>query len=374
MSRTRSSDIALETGAGGTATSPTAAQAAEARGIDRNTSVRSIMTLPAYRPHPLAHETVLGREGDRSGIDIVLEHPESVSELEELRREEEMEALYQVRLARRREVQEREEWRRLRREARERGDWRGVEEVRVRERSRSGAGAGAGAGAEDGREERGLQELREEHARLRDRPRAVSSVSYADVGIALHDGSRIRTTSIPRSMDRNSGESERVGLLGDAASIAASGSGGGGGGGGGGFHRRDRSASSVLSMDSETGLPSPPSIRDLTMARERGNSLGEGSGSLLSRPPTSSGADGPMSSPDLVDEADLGLGDGEFPEHVGEPPGYEHVALGDGGDYGGEEPPGYYSGAPPRLPSLRLGSVPSIVVEGASPVVPTPRQ
>ncbi|RYC63576.1 hypothetical protein CHU98_g2652 [Xylaria longipes] len=45
------------------------------------------------------------------------------------------------------------------------------------------------------------------------RERAVSSVSYHDLGVARHDGSRIRA---------NSTESERVVLLSDAASMALS--------------------------------------------------------------------------------------------------------------------------------------------------------
>src|SRR5579871_4435863 len=47
----------------------TAATAAAAAGIDRNTSVRSVMTLPAYSQAPKETEQVIGREGERAGMD-----------------------------------------------------------------------------------------------------------------------------------------------------------------------------------------------------------------------------------------------------------------------------------------------------------------
>ena len=155
-----------------------------AAGVDRNTSVRSVMTLPAYRPNALGNEQVLGREGDRGGIDVVIEFPETQDD-EEQRREEEMEALYQVRLARRRENEEREERRRLRREARERGDYVALREIAARARAASGASAG-----------QTVEELRAEHERIKkERQRAVSSVSYGDLGVARHDGTRLRANS-----------------------------------------------------------------------------------------------------------------------------------------------------------------------------------
>jgi hypothetical protein len=303
------------------------------------------MTLPAYRPAPHDSERVLGREGDRAGIDVVLEFPETVSEIEESRRDEEMEALYQVRLARRTEAAEREELRRLRREARERNDWVALEELRTRSRAQ-----------DEARGTRNLEELREEHARLRDRPRAVSSVSYADLGVASHDGTRIRA---------NSEESERP-LLGDAASLASS-----------RFHRRDRSASSVLSIDSD--LPSPG------LTRSRGNSNAE---SLLRHSSAANEGDSvAMSSPEIINAET----DEEFPSN--EPPEYEDVALQDHDDVVRDAPPDYTSpmearapelpladtrnssnsstssrptNGAPRLPSLQL--VPSIVVDIASPI------
>lgn len=64
--------------------------------VDRNTSVRSVMTLPAYSRSVRENERILAREGERDGIDVVLEAPETEMEEEE-RREEEMESLYQIR-------------------------------------------------------------------------------------------------------------------------------------------------------------------------------------------------------------------------------------------------------------------------------------
>src|ERR1041384_6374266 len=48
--------------------------------VDRNTSVRSVMTLPAYRHKATEEEQVLGREGERDGIDVVVELPTAEDE------------------------------------------------------------------------------------------------------------------------------------------------------------------------------------------------------------------------------------------------------------------------------------------------------
>ncbi|WEW59509.1 hypothetical protein PRK78_004983 [Emydomyces testavorans] len=158
--------------------------------IDRNTSIRSIMTLPAYSPHPKPSEQVIGREGERAGMDVVVEFPETTEE-EESRREEEMESLYQIRLARRREVTEREERRRIRREARERGDWQLLEQLNAERRARAGSQGPSNA---DNTESVTAATLLAEH-RSRSRGRRISSVSYADVGHVRHDGSRVRASS-----------------------------------------------------------------------------------------------------------------------------------------------------------------------------------
>lgn len=191
--------------------------------VDRYPSVRSIMTLPSYSVAPAPSEQVIAREGERAGMDVVVEFPETGEE-EESRREDEMESLYQIRVARRREIAEREERRRERREARERGDWARVEELR-RERTR--------AAAETTQSPNGSSTnltaatLLAEH-QSRGRDRRISSVSYADIGRVRHDGTRLRA---------NSQDSDSRPLLDSPATM-------------GGSHQRDRSTSSVISMSS----------------------------------------------------------------------------------------------------------------------------
>ncbi|KAH8669668.1 hypothetical protein BGZ60DRAFT_528141 [Tricladium varicosporioides] len=294
-------------------------------GVDRNTSVRSVMTLPAYNPNPLQNEQVLGREGERGGIDTVIEFPETVDE-EEQRREEEMEALYQVRLARRRENEEREERRRLRREARERGDYVALREIQARARAASGAAAG-----------RTVEELRAEHDRIKqERQRAVSSVSYAELGVARHDGTRLRANSV---------ESEREGLLGDAASMAASSH----------YHRRDRSASSILSLDTmNSDFPSAG------LTRSRANSGASADGRASSRRGSNDGGRA-GSSPEIIEHDD-------FPPNS--PPGYENIPLGAPHPASLHEPPPDYSS-----PVLARGEGPSFESAiGSTPTSPQPSQ
>jgi hypothetical protein len=344
------------------------------------------MTLPAYHPMARQNEQVLGREGERGGIDVVVEFPEGVDE-EEARREEEMEALYQVRLARRRENEEREERRRLRREARERGDTVAMREIAARTRASANSNAG-----------RTVEELRAEHDRIKkERARAVSSVSYADLGIARHDGTRLRAGSM---------ESEREGLLAEAASM-----------GNDGYHRRDRSGSSIQSVDSTSDFPSP------ALTRSRGNSRAESPLRRISTSNTqydeastrSEGRAG--SSPEMIEHDDI---------PPSSPPEYENISLDNPHDLGTvlEPPPDYSSpvlgrgehrgpfdgtasqsrpssidqipvsrpastvqsqaedpvishnssrasGLSPHLPSLRLSSLPSIQVDPGSPASQT---
>jgi hypothetical protein len=264
------------------------------------------MTLPVYRPRAADTEQVLGREGDRDGIDVVVELP--TAEEEEALRDEEMNALYQIRLARRRQITEREERRRLRQEARDRNDSFALEQLRAEARAATGSN------------NQEVDELRRTHGMARDsRQKAVSSVSYRDVGVARHDGTRIRA---------NSTESERVGLLSDAASIAPSMRSTSGTAAEGLFHRRDRSVSSGLSTDTTHGtdqhgsphIPTGGTTYSHQMAswpRSRGNS-----NTTIPRPPSSQRAG---SSPELVDAEDGDLGDAEMPPHS--PPGYDEVRL-----------------------------------------------
>ncbi|KAF2643014.1 hypothetical protein P280DRAFT_242071 [Massarina eburnea CBS 473.64] len=198
-------------------------QNANDAGVDRNTSVRSVMTLPAYAPVARENERILGREGERGGIDTVVEFPETNDDEEE-RREGEMESLYQIRVARRAEAREREERREARREARMRGDQQALADIRRR--------------TEQAAEESRSQLLIAEHQGM-NRDRRVSSVQYGDLGVARHDGTRIRA---------NSTESDNRPLLDSAASI--SGSRAGGNNNLNTHHQRGASASSVLSVSS----------------------------------------------------------------------------------------------------------------------------
>ncbi|KAI4124164.1 MAG: hypothetical protein LQ347_005832, partial [Umbilicaria vellea] len=219
--------------------------------IDRNTSVRSIMTLPPYYPTPRPSERLIAREGERAGVDTVIEFPETAEE-EESRRDEEMESLYQIRAARRREIEEREERRRQRREAREAGDWARLEQLRIqsrmRERAESAASIASAASSTTSlavASGTNSAQLLAEHTARSDggRDRRVSSVSYAELGLARHDGSRLRADSV---------ESDQRPLLDSAASMAGSRrsslfrlpliSPG---------HRRDRSTGSIMTAESD---------------------------------------------------------------------------------------------------------------------------
>ena len=180
------------------------------------------MTLPAYRAFAAHNERVIGRAGERGGVDVVVDLP--TPEEQESLRDEEMEAIYQIRRARRQRAVEREEFGRQRQNAQQRGVSNGLSEARSQSRAAS--------------YNHTVHELRQEVNRIQEqRQRSVSSVSYADLGVARHNGTRLRASS---------NESERVGLLSDAASFAMStlhdahlp-----------GFYRRERSASSLLSID-----------------------------------------------------------------------------------------------------------------------------
>ncbi|KAI4128654.1 MAG: hypothetical protein LQ341_006656 [Variospora aurantia] len=298
-----------------------------ADGVNRNTSVRSIMTLPPYHPSPLPTERLIAREGERAGVDTVIEFPETVDE-EEARREADMDGLYQVRVARRQEAEERRERRHARRAAREAGDWARVEQLRVQARiaenaRRADSLGSAGSSSSSLPRDAAAAMLAEHQSRALSRERRVSSVSYADLGMARHDGSRIRTDSM---------ESDHRPLLDSAASI--------GGSGRGSFvtvhsasgqHRRNASAGSILTTDSD----SPPLDTPYTSNR--------------------SGSDPPV----LTSSATHGSGGSERNNNLPteDPPLYEEQ----------EEAPPYASPVrndAPQLPAPR--TVPNIEVEGAS--------
>lgn len=149
----------------------------------RGQSIRSIITLPSYSRLPKEEEQVIAREGEREGMDMVVEFPET-NEEEENRREEEMESLYQIRLRRREELADRDERRRLRREARAAGDT-----ARLQQLSRDSLAA-----REANTTRPSASAMLAEHQN-RGRHRRISSVTYADIGHVRHDGSRIRANS-----------------------------------------------------------------------------------------------------------------------------------------------------------------------------------
>ncbi|KAL2861847.1 hypothetical protein BJX68DRAFT_251669 [Aspergillus pseudodeflectus] len=173
-------------------------------GIRRDTSIRSIITLPAYSYNPKPTEQVIAREGERGGMDMVVEFPETAEE-EEDRREEMMESLYQIRLQRRQEIADREARRRERREARERGDSIRLEQLRVESRQRGNSRESVNGNTPVS------ASVALAEAQSRGRDRRISSVSYAELGHVRHDGSRLRASS--------HGSDSRP-LLGDAAAMS----------------------------------------------------------------------------------------------------------------------------------------------------------
>lgn len=306
--------------------------------VNRNTSVRSIMTLPPYRPSPLPSERLIAREGERAGVDTVVEFPETAEE-EEIRREADMDEIYNIRLARRRENEERlqrRQERRAAREAREAGDWARVEQLRIQAQIAATAREAttmesAGSSSTSLPRDASARAMLAEHqSRASSRDRRVSSVSYAELGLARHDGSRIRADSI---------ESDHRPLLDSAASM-------GGSRRGSlftvpshpGQHGRNASTGSVLTnSDSDNGMP-------------------------MDTPYTSnhSGSDPPVLTPSATQGSSGSDGDDGRPRE--DPPQYED-----------EEAPPYTSPVrtgPPRLPEVR--TVPAIEVEGATPASSVP--
>lgn len=298
--------------------------------VNRNTSVRSIMTLPPYRPSPLPSERLIAREGERAGVDTVVEFPESAED-EEARREADMEELYQIRTARRRENDERRERRHARREARAMGDTARLEQLRIQTRLAEQALriGGGSAGSSSTSLPRGADQMLADHqARAESRDRRVSSVSYADLGLARHDGSRIRADSV---------ESDHRPLLDSAASMASSRH--------SSFaytlprlgpHHRNISTGSVMSTDSETGQIVTPYTSNRS-----------GSDPPILTPSATQGSSG-------SDREDVRPGE--------DPPRYED-----------EEAPPYTSPLNNRAPQLpALVNVPSIEVEVATPASSVP--
>lgn len=314
--------------------------------VNRTTSIRSIMTLPVYKSRPSEGEQVLGREGERDGVDVIVEH--STEAEEEAMREEEMEALYQIRMTARQERESRVERRDERSRARAAGDTVALAQIRSRHANEREASA--------------LPELRLAHGQIKERrQRAVSSVSYHDLGVARADGSRLRA---------NSSESERMGLLSDAASMgdrSASAQ-----------HTRGRSASSIISFDSTTDVPSPGLPRSgATTPRLTAAHPGH-SPDLDNADPVAAGSFG--LAPPNYDDIHLGDADSRSPTptYQGPPPDYpetEYHRSHQGGpgtishteDNSARRSSRGVSGIP-QLPSLRIGRLPEIVVEPSTAV------
>ncbi|KAG9256141.1 uncharacterized protein F5Z01DRAFT_541418 [Emericellopsis atlantica] len=328
--------------------------------VDRNTSIRSVLTLPAYSQAASHTEQVIGREGERDGVDVVVDFP--TEQDEEALREQEMNALYQLRETRRQQHADRDEMRRLRREAQQRNDSATLAELRSRARIASNSHQSL------------VDELRRDidHAK-ENRQRSTSSVSYADLGVARHDGTRIRASSQ---------ESERMGLLSDPADMghlnrpgAESPL----------SHQRGRSASSIGSFDGD--FPSP------ALSRPR-------AGSGLSTLRAGSSPD--IEESDVANEnmpppeyEDVSLNDDDHSslEHArdathGPPPDYpgphrsdsqrtysSGQASADDVDTAGRQSSrmstGRGVGGAPQLPSLRIGRLPEIRIEPSS-AIPQP--
>lgn len=324
--------------------------------VDRNTSVRSVMTLPVYRATAGNNEQVLGREGDRDGVDVIVDLPNA--EEEEAMRDEEMNAIYQIRTARRQQIADREELRRQRLEARQTGNRAALADVRARTRNASNSN--------------NLDDLRREVTRIQEqRQRSVSSVSYGDLGVARHDGTRLRASS---------NDSERMGLLSDAASIALSTR---SDRTSPGPHRRERSASSLASMDddlrpvSESG---PRANSQSSTPRLSSGDLRQRSNSELSAPIQ----DGEGIPPPEYLEITLDDAGGEYssPAQAGDsPPNYSHLShstssmmentqgpprADTGGSAHGAQQTNLSIGGGPQSLNSRISRVPAIVIDSTN--------
>lgn len=319
------------------------------------------MTLPAYSKSVRDNERVLAREGERGGIDTVVEASETVEE-EESRREEEMESLYQIRVQRRREIAEREERRQARRDARQRQDYTALAAMRQESVWRAEQRASAGAAA-----------MIAEH-RNNPQERRVSSVSYAELGVARHDGTRLRANSTDSDnrplLDSAASMSESAirPMTGDSLSV----------------HRRGRSGSSAGSAmsgsdisDNEMDMPpfgrSGNDFEVVNMSRTHSRSPTRNSTDTRSR---AGSAVGPLT----IDTADVG--EATIPMY--QPPAYEE---------GFEDAPPYTSPVDRQIPGFQrsrshqsetprpmsstgaptlpeIGRLPSIRIAEATPIEP----
>ncbi|KAJ5406395.1 hypothetical protein N7465_007679 [Penicillium sp. CMV-2018d] len=296
-----------------------------ADGVRRDTSIRSIMTLPPYSQSPKPTEQVIAREGERAGMDMVVEYPETAEE-QETRREEQMDSMYQIRLQRRQELADREARRRERRDARLRGDSARLEQLNAEARARTERRRTGTNSAVD------VNTVLAEH-QARERDRRISSVSYAELGRVRHDGSRLRADS--HNSDNHDSDSRPL-LQSDAVSSTAQ-----------SFERSsvDQSGAPLFMSESHNSTE----LERLTLA-----------------PTTTQGSSGPESQ---TDDGDLGM------LNIPPPPDYEHLDWGDAPAYQSPvtEQNEQARQLPPidRLPSIHV-NLPSPMT--VSPVTPTQSQ
>lgn len=313
--------------------------------VDRHTSVRSIATLPAYSAVPREGEGVIGREGDREGMDTVLEFPETADE-EETRREQEMDSLWRIRQQRRDEAAEREARRQRRQEARDRGDLDTLAALRHESMLRATY-----------RQNNGSQALIAEH-NSQPRERRVSAVKYADLGIARHDGTRVRA---------NSANSDNQPLLDDAGVTGMT-------------NVRPWMSRETLSthrrMSSVTSLASSmASFDEAPISHRDGNgpeaiSLQETRSRAQSRAGSESLGLSRLST--LMTATDSDLGNSRIPHP--DPPQYDTMGFEDAPPYEGESRtmsseqtlPATTAPAPPQLPAI--SRLPSIHITESSPI------
>ncbi|KAF7714423.1 Uncharacterized protein PECH_001364 [Penicillium ucsense] len=283
-------------------------------GPQRETSIRSVMTLPAYSASPKPTEQVIAREGERAGMDMVVEFPETAEE-EESRREDQMEALYQLRVQRRYQLAVREARRRERREARARGESIRLDELRQDLRDRGINSSSAASTIIAG-------------YRARERERRIASVSYADLGHVRHDGTRLRA-------DSHNSDSDQRPLLQNAEM-----------------------------QESSPSLTTVPTTR--SQVQSFASTVSVDADSLALRPvSTHASSVRPVSA--VVEEGDLGAF--ELP-----PPGYEQLDWGEAPAYEGPiGQPARESRLPEitRLPSIHINLASPI---STSPATPTPAE
>lgn len=250
-------------------------------------------------------------------MDQVVEYPEDEQEEEE-RREEEMGSLWRIREQRRQEAADREDRRRRRREARLRGDHATLNALRHESMLRATL-----------RQENGSQAMIAEH-NSKPRERRVSAVSYGDLGVASHNGTRVRA---------NSNDSDSRPLLDGSSGTAMSGpvrpwvsrdsfS----------THHRMPSATSVMSMSSadyedrdRAGIDRDGSFEAISLQQTQTRSPAHSRARSLSRSLRST-------STPQIPVFDIDLADHPIP--LPEPPQYDSIGFEDAPPYVHTESPG----------------------------------